>query len=65
MGIQDVCAEVLPDEKAAKVRELQALGLRLAIELADVVLVGERLKAVVDAYYIGQRQNPQSVSAPT
>jgi heavy metal translocating P-type ATPase len=89
VGVEEVFAEVLPDEKAAKVRKLQAQGLRvamvgdgindapalmqadvgiaigagtdIAIESADVVLVGERLTAVVDAYYIGRSSYRKTV----
>lgn len=89
VGINEVFAEVLPGEKAAKVRELQAEGFRvamvgdgindapaltqadvgiaigagtdIAIESADVVLVGERLTAVADAFYIGRSSYRKTV----
>ncbi len=82
VGVSEVVAEVLPDEKAARIRELQRGGRRvmmvgdgindapaltqadigvavgagtdIAIESADVVVVGERLGAVVDALEIGK-----------
>ena len=82
VGIERVFANVLPTEKAGKVRELQAGGRRvlmvgdgindapalmqadvgvamgagtdIAIESADVILVGDRLGAVVDAIELGQ-----------
>jgi heavy metal translocating P-type ATPase len=82
VGITEIRAHVLPDEKAARVRELQAQGHRvamvgdgindapalmqadvgiaigagtdIAIESSDVILVGERLSAVVDAWEIGR-----------
>jgi Cu+-exporting ATPase len=81
VGIIEVRAQMLPDEKANVVRELQANGHRvlmvgdgindapalaqadigiamgagtdIAIESADVVLVGNRLTAVADARDIG------------
>ncbi len=89
VGIEAIFAEVLPAEKAAKIRELQQQGHRvamvgdgindapalmqadigmaigagtdIAIEAADVVLVGERLTAVVDAYYIGRSSYRKTV----
>lgn len=89
VGISQVFAEVLPGEKAAQIRELQAQGLRvvmvgdgindapalmqadigiaigagtdIAIEAADVVLVGERLLGIVDAYYIGRSSYRKTV----
>jgi P-type E1-E2 ATPase len=81
VGIEEVWAQVLPGEKAAVVRELQAAGRRvlmvgdgindapaliqaeigvaigagtdIAIESADVVLVGNRLSAIAEARDIG------------
>ncbi len=89
IGISDYRAEVLPEDKAAAVRDLQGRGHRvimvgdgvndapalmqaevgmaigagtdIAIESADVVLVGERLGAVVDAYYIGKSSYRKTV----
>jgi len=83
VGIREVLAQVLPQDKAERVRALQRQGKRvamvgdgindapalmqadvglaigagtdIAIESADVVLVGERLTAVVDAYHIARR----------
>ncbi|MFV1957390.1 MAG: heavy metal translocating P-type ATPase, partial [bacterium] len=80
-GITEVMAQVLPDKKAQRIRELQAKGYRvamvgdgindapalmqadvgiaigagtdIAIESADVILVGEKLGAIIDAYDIG------------
>jgi Cu+-exporting ATPase len=82
VGIDDVVAQVLPEEKAAQVRELQRQGGRvamvgdgindapaltqadvgiaigagtdIAIEAADIVIMGERLDAVMDAHEIGR-----------
>ncbi|MGH2695016.1 MAG: heavy metal translocating P-type ATPase, partial [Actinomycetota bacterium] len=82
VGIDDVLAQVLPDDKAARVRELQQRGERvamvgdgindapaltqadvgiaigagtdIAIESADIVIMGERLGSVIDAYEIGK-----------
>jgi len=89
VGIREVRAEVLPQEKAAVVRELQGQGLRvamvgdgindapalmqadvgiamgsgtdIAMESADVILVGERVGAVLDAYTIGKRSYRKTV----
>jgi heavy metal translocating P-type ATPase len=89
VGIREVLAQVLPQEKAERVRALQRQGKRvamvgdgindapalmqadvglaigagtdIAIESADVVLVGERLTAVVDAYYIARRTYRKTV----
>src|SRR3990167_1653245 len=82
-------AQVLPQDKAERVRELQRRGKRvamigdgindapalmqadvgiaigagtdIAIEAADVVLVGERLGAVADAYHIGKASYRKTV----
>jgi Cu+-exporting ATPase len=82
VGIEEVLAQVLPDEKADRVRALQSQGHRvamvgdgindapalaqadvgiaigagtdIAIESADVVIMGDRLGAVMDAYEIGK-----------
>jgi heavy metal translocating P-type ATPase len=93
MGIEEYRAEVLPEDKAEVVRDLQEQGHRvvmvgdgindapalmqadvgmaigagtdIAIESADIVLVGERLRAVVDAYHIGKssyRKTVQNIS---
>ena len=89
VGIEEVRARVLPDEKAARVRELQGEGRRvafvgdgindapalmqadvgiaigagtdIAIESSDVILIGERLHAVVDAYHIGHASYRKTV----
>ena len=89
VGISVVMAQVLPQEKAARVRDLQRRGKRvamigdgindapalmqadvgiaigagtdIAIESADVVLVGERLTAAVDAYHIARRTYGKTV----
>ncbi len=82
LGIDRYRAEVLPQDKAAVIRELQqqgfcvamvgdgindapalmqadvgiaiGAGADIAIEAADVVIVGERLQTVVDTYTIGR-----------
>ena len=89
VGIAEYRAEVLPQDKAATVRDLQRQGHRvamvgdgindapalmqsdvgiaigagtdIAIESADVVLIGERLSAVVDAYHIGRASYRKTV----
>jgi Cu+-exporting ATPase len=93
VGITVYRADVLPEDKAAAVRDLQGRGYRvamvgdgindgpalmqadvgmaigagtdIAIESADVVLIGERLGAVVDAFFIGKswyRKTVQNLS---
>jgi len=82
LGIKEVLAEVLPQEKALKIRELQVRGERvamigdgindapalmqadigiaigagtdIAIESADIILVTDDLKRILDAYNIGK-----------
>jgi Cu+-exporting ATPase len=82
VGVDEVLAQVLPDGKAERIRQLQAQGRRvamvgdgindapaltqadvgiavgagtdIAIESADVVILGDRLGAVMDAYQIGR-----------
>jgi Cu+-exporting ATPase len=89
VGIEEVRAEVLPQDKAEALRTLQREGRRvamvgdgindapalmqadvgiaigagtdIAIESADVVLIGERLSAVVDAYHIGRASYRKTV----
>lgn len=89
VGIEEVLAEVLPHEKAEKIRELQAQGYRvvmvgdgindapalmqadvgiaigagtdIAIESADVILIGDRLGGVVDAYHIARASYRKTV----
>jgi len=91
LGIEDkdVHAELLPQEKAERVRALQREGVRvafvgdgindapaltqadvgiavgagtdIAIDSADVVLVGKRLVAVVEAYEIARRTYRKTV----
>ncbi|MGH9169251.1 MAG: heavy metal translocating P-type ATPase, partial [Acidimicrobiia bacterium] len=83
VGIDEVLARVLPEEKAGRIRDLQRQGRRvimvgdgindapaltqadvgiaigagtdIAIESADIVIMGDRLGAVMDAYEIGKR----------
>jgi len=93
VGISEVMAEVLPEQKAEQVRKLQRQGYRvamvgdgindapalmqadvgiaigagtdIAIESADIVLVGDKLGGVVDSYYIAKssyRKTVQNVS---
>jgi Cu+-exporting ATPase len=82
VGIGEIRSQVLPDQKADRVRELQQAGHRvamvgdgindapalmqadigvaigagtdIAIESSDVILVGERLSAAVDAWEVGR-----------
>ena len=82
LGIKEILAEVLPQEKALKIRELQARGERvamvgdgindapalmqadigiaigagtdIAIESADIILVTDDLRKILDAYHIGK-----------
>jgi heavy metal translocating P-type ATPase len=89
VGIREVLAQVLPHEKAERVRALQRRGTRVAvvgdgindapalmqadvgiaigagtdvaIEAADIVLVGERLTAAVDAYHVARRTYAKTV----
>jgi heavy metal translocating P-type ATPase len=89
LGIEDVMAQVLPQDKAERLRALQRAGHRVAmvgdgindgpaltqadvgialgagadvaIEAADVVLVGPRLQGVVDAYHVARRTHRKTV----
>lgn len=82
VGIEEIIANVLPNDKADQVRKLQEQGYRvamvgdgindapalmqadvgiaigagtdIAIESSDVIIIGDRLSAVVDAYQIGK-----------
>lgn len=93
VGIDQVMAQVLPNEKADRVRDLQSQGFRvamvgdgindapalmqadvgiaigagtdIAIESADVVLVGERLNGVVEARDIAKRSYRKTVQNVT
>ncbi|MFQ6030327.1 MAG: heavy metal translocating P-type ATPase [Dehalococcoidia bacterium] len=93
VGITEVMAEVLPDQKATQVRKLQGQGYRvamvgdgindatalmqadvgiaigtgtdIAIESADIILLGDRLGGVVDAYYIGRNSFRKTVQNVT
>ncbi len=89
VGIEEVLAEVLPQDKAEQVRNLQAEGYRvamvgdgindapalmqadvgiaigagtdIAIESADIVLLGDLLGGVVDAYHIAKNSYRKTV----
>ncbi len=89
VGISEVMAQVLPDQKAEQVRTLQKEGYRvamvgdgindaaalmqadvgiaigagtdIAIESSDVILVGNRLGGVVDAYHIARNSYRKTV----
>lgn len=89
VGIEEVLAEVLPQDKANEVRKLQQQGYRvamvgdgindapalmqadvgvaigtgtdIAIDSADVILVGNRLGGLVDAYHIGKSSFTKTV----
>lgn len=89
VGIGEVFAQLLPEEKVERVRVLQSQGKRtamvgdgindapalmqadvgiaigagtdIAMESADVVLVGEKLSLVVDAYHIAKRSYSKTV----
>ena len=49
LGIDDVMAEVLPEQKVAKVKELQAQGRVVAMESAGVTLVKGDLRGIARA----------------
>jgi heavy metal translocating P-type ATPase len=89
VGITEVFAQVLPQNKAAMVRTFQERGYRvamvgdgindapalmqadvgiaigagtdIAMESSDIVIVGDRLGAVVDAYHIGRSSFTKTV----
>ena len=67
LGIQEVHARVLPDEKAARIEGLQAQGLcvamvgdgmhgtDIAMKSADIILVRDDLRVVIDAVQLSRR----------
>ncbi len=89
VGIREVFARVLPDEKSRKIRELQQQGYRtamvgdgindapalmqadvgiaigagtdIAIESSDIVIVGDRLNSVIDAFHISRNSYKKTV----
>lgn len=89
VGIKEVLAQVLPDEKANRVRKLQeqsyrvafvgdgindapalmqadvgiaiGAGTDIAIESADVILMGEKLSSIIDALEIGRNSYRKTV----
>ena len=89
LGIGEVLAQVLPQEKSGRVRQLQAQGKRvafvgdgindapalmqadvglaigagtdIAIESADIVLVGERMWSVYESFLIAKRSYRKTV----
>ncbi len=89
VGIETVYAQVTPDQKAARIRQLQSEGKRvamvgdgindapaltqadvgiaigagtdIAIESADVILMGERLRALPEAFTIGENSYKKTV----
>ena len=93
LGIKEFYAEVLPQDKADKIRELQKQGYKvamvgdgindapalmqadigiaigagtdIAIESADIILVGEDLKSIIEAYYIGKSSYSKTVQNVT
>ncbi len=89
LGINNILAEVLPQEKAKKIRDLQSQGDRvamvgdgtndapalmqadigiaigagtdIAIESADIILINNQLKGIIDAYHIGKSSYSKTV----
>ena len=89
LGMEEVLAQVLPQEKSERVREIQQKGKRvafvgdgindapalmqadvglaigsgtdIAIESADIVLVGERMRAVLESFLIAKRSYRKTV----